>query len=1227
MRPWTFPIFGFCFCVCLLFSCLAPFGFARALTVSLQCLVKPPPRFGFWGFRNCFNCFSCCGHRRTTWASISTSLKLMDFRICSLLAIASHCFAFSVCAVVHLLVSCLKWSDLDSQFRCDQQSAGWISQPHSFDAQKNRSLETPRAFGGFGCCLPPHFSNGPVEAYSWFQVVFDATLGFPGEGPSSSNMSIVSANVGSVMTDKTWKTWNADVVCLQETRVGRNNYRSAAEIFQNVGFTPCFGDLLPGLWYNSKTTKTPCGGTLIAGGSAIIQPFDQTHDSTGLYAALFKTKRVVASWIQVTPKKRALVISVYATTSALQDANIHSINDKLFGDIFVFAAQFGHIPVILAGDLQATPMSYPTISNVVSFHSWRDSLVKMQENGELVRPLTFSNDGTFAGVGDGCASIDSVLVNDIAFAALVKAEVLETFGKQHRPIKLVFDWPVVNQIGYHMLKAAPFILDDCTEGETLDWKTNGKQEFDASTDSNFKWDVVNSFLQKALLAKGASWGAGTRSRGTEPVFVSKSIAPKQLSNHCAANKHSNQLSRLIGRLNELFVRLSREAGTAQDSFVTQRTADRVARPLQAFSAPVSWPTHVLPSLVEVHFAKTWADMALKTYDLQLRTKRIKSWKNRIRNSASHGCAYIFHHLKNKQLDEPTNLVVDESQNIIYQPNKALEFLNSEWDQVYSANTLRHHPLKMLDTVWPYIHDKQKEAVVPSICGLDLYHIIQKRKPCAAPGLDGWRTAELQRLSPSDLQPCAEFFQHIEESSFPLPRSLVCAKQAILNKPGPATALNKRLIAILPALLLAYTGARFAQLQSWQQDVMPHSILGGIKGRFMSDLYNQIRLDIDDAKAHDHTLIGLKLDKAKAIDRVVPTFVAALFLAFGIPKGIANFFVKIYDGLHRHLSYRNWCSPKATTASNGVCQGCSLSLLAMNMYTKVWCHLLEHFPEISARAYIDDSYLWCRLQHSAVLSKAVELTKVWDLRSGQKLNEGKSSAWGTSTEARKVLKSTFPDVPIVLELAVLGTIIYTSERSNFCFSEARLKKILDDTDNIAALPVGKSVRSFLIGAKIIPQMSFGAHITKITQQSLKKIQNAVAKALWVGQPMWRSKQLLHVILSKPHRTDPLTAGAYNTVLEVVRLCHNSPSAIPQVLNTWNQPTGNHSLAESLKAAFEFLGIDYDSDINISFMNSPPVSIFDLSPKCISKPLQNIARHACYCSIDPIQKGLSETQWDF
>ena len=137
----------------------------------------------------------------------------------------------------------------------------------------------------------------------------------------------------------------------------------------------------------------------------------------------------------------------------------------------------------------------------------------------------------------------------------------------------------------------------------------------------------------------------------------------------------------------------------------------------------------------------------------------------------------------------------------------------------------------------------------------------------------------------------------------------------------------------------------------------------------------------------------------------------------------------------------------------------MSLLAINAYNKVWCHLLDHLPEIYARAYVDDSYLWCRIQQAALLSKAIELTKIWDMLSGQKLNEAKSSMWGTDTAARKKLKNDFPAFPIVLELDVLGTKIYTSDRQAFAFSETKLKKILEDTDNIAALPVPKENPEF------------------------------------------------------------------------------------------------------------------------------------------------------------------------
>lgn len=233
-----------------------------------------------------------------------------------------------------------------------------------------------------------------------------------------------------------------------------------------------------------------------------------------------------------------------------------------------------------------------------------------------------------------------------------------------------------------------------------------EQEFDSAHES--------------ILAKGAVWGPGPRKRATEPVFVQKRVAPKQLLSRCAATAKSSRLAKLVGRLQELFTRLSRQVGTEQDCFQTKRTAIKAFWNLRDLSAPVGWTNPAFPSLTEVFLSLRWAEQTLSSIDAQIRLKRIKSWKQRIRDSVSSGCTYIFQHLKNIQQDEPPNLVVNDTGDVIYQPDEALSFLNNAWDDVFGVNTLCEHPLKMLEVVWPYIADKHQEVSLPAITGHDLH---------------------------------------------------------------------------------------------------------------------------------------------------------------------------------------------------------------------------------------------------------------------------------------------------------------------------------------------------------------------------------------------------------------------------------------------------------------------------------------------------------------------------
>ena len=87
---------------------------------------------------------------------------------------------------------------------------------------------------------------------------FDATKGYPGEGPEEKHLwSIYSANIGSLKTASCWKTWESAITCMQETRIGKNCINSARHSVAQCGKTLFPGALLPGLLASNGVRRTP----------------------------------------------------------------------------------------------------------------------------------------------------------------------------------------------------------------------------------------------------------------------------------------------------------------------------------------------------------------------------------------------------------------------------------------------------------------------------------------------------------------------------------------------------------------------------------------------------------------------------------------------------------------------------------------------------------------------------------------------------------------------------------------------------------------------------------------------------------------------------------------------------------------------------------------------------------------------------------------------------------
>ena len=381
---------------------------------------------------------------------------------------------------------------------------------------------------------------------------------------------------------------------------------------------------------------------------------------------------------------------------------------------------------------------------------------------------------------------------------------------------------------------------------------------------------------------------------------------------------------------------------------------------------------------------------------------------------------------------------------------------------------------------------------------------------------------------------------------------------------------------------------------------------------MSEVYTQIQLEVDQSSFDESGLIGLKLDKSKCFDLLVPSITAALFIGFGLPTSLTLFFTKFYNSQKRFLAFNEWISHQPTTACNGLIQGCSLSLLAINLHMSVWVALLKCLPDIRIGAFIDDSYLWVKYEKADSLVQAIRATKSWDKMVGQSLNISKCQCWGTDTASRKAVKELFPDFAFCESVVVLGARIQTTRKKDFKWPKSKTIKITRDLELVKTIPCSRSVHEHLISTKVIPQLSFAPHINSIPKDVLTKFQNQIADILWKGRPSWRAKGLLLGILAKPHRSDPVISRAFTTVLDCFTFLKTAP---PLHRHFWTEQfeasviSPNSLIAHTFQAC-SVLGIELVQPFHISTLNAQPVSILDFAKRDLKAFLVATCRHVAY-----------------
>eukprot|EP00438_Fugacium_kawagutii_P029561 Skav216033 [mRNA] locus=scaffold2403:24889:31312:+ [translate_table: standard] len=753
-------------------------------------------------------------------------------------------------------------------------------------------------------------------------IRFDATLGFPGEGP----WSVASLNIGSLEKHPEAVLKGFDCLLLQETRITDGNLKHLSHVAADKGFQLNCGPTMKYLASGSPEW----GGVACATTPGSSRIYTTNDDCTGIYASLLATNRVLGMWVAADNGTLVLVFNLYLFSGAPSDSDKHCRNNTLIQQTLEVIAQHGAIPAIIAGDFQDMPHCYPVLRDAFAEGLWFDILLQHDEQNGMSRPTTFARDKHWNNM-EYSSSIDGILVNQTAYRYVNAVEVQHALGLQHAYVIASF------QFGDNCERPRGYVWHphaalDLTKLKSLQHRDqiaeqlwNDKYEFlanNASTGDDLL-NVCNDFSIEVLIVAGATWKHGKQTKGSMPEF---STEPRRHAKSAEKDQNCRQLSKIskaMARLDDLAFKIHNCPDGSHAYNIATTAWTRVSRLLTTMGCEnvPCWP-------VQDDITRYW-DFLQDERDKvvrKIRYQRIKNWRNKIAASAMSSSADIFQYLKRKHNLPQHHVTTDSEGKPFYQPRDALAFARQQWNNVFDFHREPVPTGPIMRVLGNDFARIKSDCTLPPLCEDDLRNSILDRKREAAAGVDGWRTVELQALPWRCFTPWVMLWTGIEDGRFQMPGVFKIAKLVMLPKPEAKTLqpIHKRLISLLNIHYLAWARSRFMHLEQWQLRVLPSNIMGGVKGKKTSDVFHHLAIMTERATLEKVDAVGIKLDRTKCFDRICPKLIEQFGTALGIDPKFFRVWGQLYEGFQRYLSLGAFIDECALANANGVAQGDSAS---------------------------------------------------------------------------------------------------------------------------------------------------------------------------------------------------------------------------------------------------------------------------------------------------------------
>ena len=214
---------------------------------------------------------------------------------------------------------------------------------------------------------------------------------------------------------------------------------------------------------------------------------------------------------------------------------------------------------------------------------------------------------------------------------------------------------------------------------------------------------------------------------------------------------------------------------------------------------------------------------------------------------------------------------------------------------------------------------------------------------AANGPDLWSISLLKRLPTPFWDALAELLRMVERTGQWPDRVAEGFTSLVPKGEGGGDPMKLRPLTVLSQIYRIWAGVRMEDALQWQEQWIHPEAYGFRPHRGAIDAATVLTLLVELAQALKTPLVGAGTDYTKCFDLIPQAISMAPMEEQGIDEGVLRAFSGMYRQLRRMFKIKG-CLGAWWAATNGVLQGCPLSVIVINALTTTWKRIIDDVGE-------------------------------------------------------------------------------------------------------------------------------------------------------------------------------------------------------------------------------------------------------------------------------------------